>query len=118
MKEFEASIVEVGAYIPTPRTPLENQRSGNGEMTLYILAVLRLMLPNAMILASPTLDCVLKDGRMRCFDAGADVLLMDLPDEELLNRYGAYQRKNGRLYLPGDNIEKLTGQLKERGLFQ
>lgn len=118
LKEFEASIVEVGAYIPTPRTPLENQRSGNGEMTLYILAALRLMLPDAMIVASPTLDCVLKDGRMRCFDAGADVLLIDLPDEELLNRYGAYQRKSGRLFLPGDNMEKLTGQLKERGLFQ
>ena len=118
LKEFEASMVDVGVFIPTPRTPLEKQRSGNGEMTLYLLAVLRLMLPSAMIMASPTLDCVLKDGRMRCFDAGADVLVMDLPEEALLNQYGAYLRKNGRFFLPGDNMEHLTEQLKVTGLFQ
>lgn len=118
LKDFEASIVDVGAFIPTPRTPFEMQRSGNGEMALYILAVLRLMLPGAMILANPALDCVMKDGRGRCFDAGADVLIMDLPEEKLLNQYGVYVRKNGRAFLPGDDIEHLTEQLKIRGLFQ
>lgn len=118
LREFEASVIEVGAYIPTPRTPFENQRSGNGEMTLFIIAILRLMLPNAMIMASPTLDCVLKDGRLRCFDAGADILVMDLQEEKLLNQYGAYMRKNGRMLLPGDDMEKLMDQLKVTGLFQ
>ena len=118
LREFEASIVDVGAYIPTPRTPFEKQRSGNGEMTLYILAVLRLMLPSALIMANPSMDCILKNGRMRCFDAGADVLVADLPEDVLLNKYGAYPRTSGRLFLPGDDLEQLTEQLKVTGLFQ
>lgn len=118
LREFEAAIVDVGAYIPTPRTPLEKQRGGNGEMTLYILAALRLMLPSALIMASPTLDCVMKEGRIRCFDAGADGLLLDLPEEELLNQYGAYERKSGRFSLPGDDMEYLLEQLRGRGMFQ
>lgn len=117
LKEYQASIVDVGAFIPTPRTPLEGQRSGNGEMALFILAILRLILPTALLIADPVMDCVMKDGRMRCFDAGADVLVMDLPEDALLNRYGAYVRKNGRVFLPGDNMEQMTDQLKVTGLF-
>lgn len=118
LKDFEASIVDVGAFVPTPRTPFEKQRSGNGEMTLFILAILRLMLPGAMVVANPTLDCVMRDGRIRCFDAGADVLVMDLPEEGLLNQYGAYLRKNGRFFLPGDHMETIMEQVKVSGMFQ
>lgn len=112
LKNFGAEIIQIGAFIPALRTPFEQQRSGNGEMTLYIMAILRLMLPKATIIASPTLDVVLKDGRMRCFDAGADTLLMDLPDEQILNQYGVYERKSGRMYLPGDKPEILLEQLR------
>lgn len=116
MKDFEASIIDMGAFVPALRTPFERERSGNGDMTLYILAILRLMLPNASIIASPTLDCVTRGGRMRAFEAGADVLVVDIGDAELLGCYGVYERKNGRLPLPVDDIGKLKIQLEDMGL--
>lgn len=116
IKEFGASVVDMGAFVPALRTPFERERSGNGDMTLYIMAILRLMLPNAAIIASPTLDCVMSGGRMRAFEAGANVLIVDAADNELMEYYRVYERKNGRLSLPMDDIARMKTQLSEKGL--
>lgn len=115
VKKYMPAYVNIGVFQPVPRSVFEKQRSGNGEMALYILAMLRLMLPNCHIIAEPTLDCALKDGRMKAFDAGADTLLIDIADLSLLNQYRVYERKNGRLALPADSLPSFMGQLSLRG---
>lgn len=116
IKSFGASIVDMGAFVPASRTQFERERSGNGDMTLYLMAIFRLMLPKASVLASPTLDCVLRDGRIKAFSAGADVLVVDLEEEVVVNSYSVYERKNGRLYLPLDKVEEFRTQLESMGL--
>ena len=116
MKSFEASIVDMGAFVPAVHTEFERERSGNGDMALYLMAIFRLMLPGAEILASPTLDCVLKDGRLKAFMAGADVLVVDLAEAAIMDSYRVYERKNGRFALPLDNVEEIIGQLESTGL--
>lgn len=115
MKSFAPAIVDMGAFLPAFHTSFERERSGNGEMTLYLLAILRLMLPDADIIAEPTLDCVLKAGRSRAFSAGADVLLVDLAEEVLQKNYCVYERKNGRQYLPPDHLETLKADIRAQG---
>lgn len=116
IKSFETSVIDMGAFVPALHTVFERERSGNGDMAIYLMAILRLMLPNAEILASPTLDCVLREGRMKAILAGADVLVVDLAEEVVMNSYSVYERKNGRQYLPLDNIEEMQAQLKSMGL--
>lgn len=116
MKGFEPAIVDIGAFLPAFHTPFERERSGNGEMTLYLLAIMRLMLPNAEIIASPTLDCVSKDGRIRAFSAGADVLVVDLEEDVIMQNYRVYERKNGRQYLPPDRVDELRSALQAQGI--
>lgn len=116
MKAFEPAIVDIGAFLPALHTTFERERSGNGEMTLYLLAIMRLMLPNAEIIASPTLDCVLRDGRIRAFQAGADVLVVDLKEEVIMQNYRVYEPKNGRQYLPPDQIDTFKTELQAQGV--
>lgn len=116
LKQLAPSYLSVRAFIPAEKGVFADQKSGNGEMALYILAILRLMLPSCHLLAETTLDCVLKDGRVYSFDAGADVLLLDIPDLEQLNRYGVYERKHRRLALSPDDINTWKEQLRIHGL--
>lgn len=116
LKNFLPAYLSIGAFLPVSGSVFEKQRSGNGDMTIYIMSILRLILPNSHIIADPTLDCVLKDGRIKALDAGADVLLMDVSDLNLLNRYGVYARKNGRFGLQVDQIDFFKGQLGLRGI--
>ncbi len=116
MKSFEASIVDVGAFVPARHTEFERERSGNGDMALYLMAVFRLMLPQAEIIASPTLDCVLKEGRTKAFLAGADVVVVDLAEAAVMESYNVYERKNGRFALPLDNLEEMITQIESMGL--
>lgn len=116
MKSFAPSIVDMGAFVPAPRTVFEKERSGNGEMTMYIMAIFRLMFPRAAILANPSLDCVTKDGRIKAFMAGADILVVDLEEDVVVNSYGVHEWKNGRLYLPLDNADAMRAQIEALGL--
>lgn len=116
MKDFSGNIIDIGAFVPALRTPFERERSGNGEMVLYIMAIMRLMSPNASIIAGQSLDCVLKEGRLRAFEAGADVLVADISDVEVLERYGVYERKDGRIPLPADHISDIRRELLGMGL--
>ena len=115
IKSFGPSIINMGAFVPALRTAFENQRSGNGEMTIYIMAILRLLLPSTNIIAEPSLDCVMKEGRVRAFDGGANVLLVDVSEFERLAQYGAYERKNGRLMLGADDIREFRERLGVNG---
>ena len=116
MKSFEPSIIDMGAFVPAPRTVFEKERSGNGDMTMYLMAIFRLMFPRAAILANPTLDCVSKDGRIKAFLAGADVLVVDLEEDVIVNSYSVHEWKNGRLHLPLDNVDTLRRQIEGLGL--
>lgn len=116
IKEFGGDIINVSPFIPALRTPFERERSGNGQMVIYIMAILRLMLPKGRIVADPTLECVLKRGRIQAFQAGCDVLLTDIDNVELLEKYHVYDRRNGRMALPPEDTEKLELELNIMGL--
>lgn len=116
VKSFEAAIVDIGAFVPARHTEFERERSGNGDMVLYLMAIFRLMLPQAEIIASPTLDCVLKDGRTKAFLAGADVLVIDLAEAAVMDSYHIYERTNGRRSLMLDDLQAMVEQIEGLGL--
>lgn len=115
MKEHAVNIIDIRTFMPALHTAFERERSGNGDMAVYIMAIMRLMLPNAFILANPVLECVKKDGRMQALEAGADVLLVDAPDAEILSAYYVYPRKCGRVQLGFDDLDQFKMQIHKKG---
>lgn len=115
MKEQGVNIIDIRTFMPALHTVFERERSGNGDMAIYIMAIMRLMLPNAYILADPVLECVKKNGRVQALEAGADVLLVDAPEADILSSYCVYQRKSGRTQLGFDDLDQLKMQIQEKG---
>ncbi|MCD7825078.1 MAG: [FeFe] hydrogenase H-cluster radical SAM maturase HydE [Clostridiaceae bacterium] len=116
LREFRPDIIDIGAFVPALHTPFEGERSGNGSIVLQVIAILRLMLPETVILANQTLDLVISDGRLHAFDAGADVLPADALDGDWMERYPVYVRKNGRLPWQADRILEWKKKLQAKGL--
>ena len=46
----------------------------------------------------------------------ADILVVDLEEDVVVNSYGVYERKNGRLYLPLDHVNDMRTQVEALGL--
>ena len=115
MKEQGVNIIDIRTFMPALHTVFERERSGNGDMAIYIMAIMRLMLPNAYILADPVLECVKKNGRVQALEAGADVLIVDVPEADILSSYCVYQRKSGRMQLGLDDLDQLKMQIQEKG---
>lgn len=113
LQMLEPQIIRVVPFIPTAHTKFEHERSGNGEMTLYILAILRLMFPRALIGAENTLDQVMPDGRKMSINAGANEILASITTEEIKGYYYPYY-KNGRKK-DKYNLDMIDKIIKESG---
>lgn len=96
LKQFGAQAVTVVPFVPAEHTPFEKERSGNGEMVLYLLAILRLMLPGSLIIADPSLEQTMVEGRKKALEAGANVIIADISPKEVKEKYCVYHRKPER----------------------
>lgn len=112
MKQYDPQFVTVAPFIPALHTPFEGERGGNGEMVLYNMAILRLMLPSAMIVADLSMEQALADGRRKALVAGANVIITDLTSESVQEQYQVYNRKPGRR---NTDEQSLLSQIREVG---
>lgn len=96
MKQYGPQYVTVVPFIPAMHTPFEGERGGNGEMVLYNMAILRLLLPASIIVADLSMEQALSEGRQKALSAGANVVVTDLTDESVQEQYQVYMRKPGR----------------------
>ena len=113
LKMLEPQMIRTASFVPAPHTKFEHERSGNGDMTLYILAILRLMFPRALISADTTLDNVLSDGRKKALNAGVNELFTSLTTEQVKEYYYTYSKSSRRR--ERDDIAILENNVKECG---
>ena len=67
--------------------------SGTVEKTLYLLAVIRLLLPEVLLPATTALGSLEKDGRERGILAGANVVMPNLTPPDQREKYSLYNNK-------------------------
>lgn len=88
--ELEADMVGIGPFIPHPETPLGGEAGGGVEETLKMVALARLLLPEALIPATTALGSLAPDGRERALAAGANVIMPSLTPAAARRRYALY----------------------------
>lgn len=54
IEEYEPHMVDISPFIPQPGTPFAGEAPGDRELTGYLLSIIRLILPNALIMAQDT----------------------------------------------------------------
>ena len=83
LKELQPEMVGIGPFIPHHDTQFSKEPAGSVEMTLFLLAVIRILLPKVLLPATTALGTMDPLGREKGLQAGANVVMPNLsPGEE------------------------------------
>ncbi len=93
LQELKPDMIGIGPYITHAGTPFAAFPSGSFELTLRLLAVLRLMFPYALIPATTALGTIHPQGRERGLQAGANVVMPNLSPVNVRKLYDLYENK-------------------------
>jgi biotin synthase len=93
VKKLDPQMVGIGPFIPHQDTPFAQFPKGSLKLTLFILGILRLMLPNAMIPATTALGTIHPNGREMGILAGANVVMPNLSPVGVREKYSLYDNK-------------------------
>lgn len=91
--DFQPEMVGIGPFIPHHDTPFAQQPGGTIELTLYLLAIIRLLLPKVLLPATTALGTIATDGREKGILAGANVIMPNLSPQSARQKYMIYDNK-------------------------
>ena len=100
-KELDIDMCGMGPYLEHSETPLYAYRHlipdqmRRLDLSLRMVALLRLLMPDINIAATTAMQAIVPDGRERAIMAGANVLMPNLTLSEVREEYQIYQNKPG-----------------------
>lgn len=93
LHDLQPDMIGIGPFIPHHDTPFRDEPAGSVELTLYMLGILRLMFPKALIPATTALGTIDQKGREKGILAGANVIMPNLSPKEVRGKYLLYNNK-------------------------
>lgn len=93
IRELEPHMVGIGPFVPHHDTPFAQSPPGTVELTLFMIGLLRLMLPKLLIPATTALGTIDPRGREKGIQAGANVLMPNLSPVSVRKKYELYDNK-------------------------
>lgn len=115
LKKLGPQMVGIGPFIPHKDTPFCNKAAGTAELTVFMIALVRLTLKNALIPATTALGTIDEFGREKGINAGANVLMPNLLPESVCKNYSLYDNKICTGAESAVNIELLKNKMKATG---
>lgn len=110
IKKFRPEMVGIGPFIPHKNTRFFDFDSGDFNLSLILIAILRLMLPNALIPATTALGTINNQGREKGILFGANVLMPNLSPISVRKKYDLYNNK----ICTGEEAAECVSCLKSR----
>ena len=93
LQEFKPEMVGIGPFIPHHDTPFANCETGSVEITLKLLSIIRIMLPEVLLPATTALGTADGLGREKGILAGANVVMPNLSPTDVRDKYLLYDNK-------------------------
>lgn len=93
IRELNPQMVGIGPFVPHHDTPFASEKGGTVELTLYLLGLLRVMLPNVLLPATTALGTIDARGREQGILAGANVVMPNLSPITVRKKYELYDNK-------------------------
>lgn len=95
LSDLRPEMIGIGPFIHAAATPFANEADGSVELTLFLISVLRLMFPRALIPATTALGTLAPDGREQGILCGANVVMPNLSPLHDRKKYALYEGKTG-----------------------
>ena len=93
IQDFRPEMVGIGPFIPAAGTPFESRQAGSVELTLRLLAIIRILHPRVLLPATTALGTLHPNGRERAVMAGANVVMPNLSPQDTRALYSIYNNK-------------------------
>ncbi len=93
LQKLRPQMIGIGPFIPHHDTPFKNETAGSVELTLVLLAVLRLLFPHVLLPATTALGTLAPGGRLLGIKAGANVIMPNLSPQNVRGKYLLYDNK-------------------------
>ncbi|MCX7904793.1 MAG: [FeFe] hydrogenase H-cluster radical SAM maturase HydE [Caloramator sp.] len=114
-KEIDADMIGVGPFIPNPDTPLKDEKGGTFELSLKVMALTRLLLPDINIPATTAMETLNKNGRLIALKSGANVVMPNVTEGEYRKLYALYPGKICVNDTPAHCFGCITGKINSIG---
>lgn len=115
IKEFDPEMVGIGPFIPHRDTPFAGEPAGTLEMTLFMLGLVRLLVPHVLLPATTALGTIDPQGRELGILAGANVVMPNLSPQEVRNKYLLYDNKLNTGVEASEGIDSLKKSMERIG---
>ncbi len=115
LKKLRPHMAGIGPFLPQHDTPFAKEAAGTLEMTLKLLAVLRLLFPKILLPATTALGSIHPKGREMGILAGANVIMPNLSPADVREKYMLYDHKAVTGDESAQNIKKLAVHIQETG---
>lgn len=93
IRKLEPHMVGIGPFVPHHDTPFARESGGTVELTLFLIGLLRVMLPKLLLPATTALGTIDARGREKGVLAGANVVMPNLSPTSVRTKYELYDNK-------------------------
>jgi biotin synthase len=114
-KSLDADMIGLGPFIPNADTPLAAAAGGTFTTAIKVMAITRLLLPDANIPATTAMEALNKDGRIIALNSGANVVMPNVTEGEYRELYKLYPGKICVNDTPQHCRGCITGKIKGIG---
>jgi len=104
-KEIDADMIGIGPFIPNEDTPLKDAQGGDFTLSLKVMALCRILMPDINIPATTAMETLNKQGRIIALQCGANVVMPNVTEGEYRKLYAIYPGK----ICTGDTPEHCRG---------
>ena len=115
LKDLNPQMVGIGPFIPHHDTPFAGKPPGSVELTLFLIGLLRLMLPGALLPATTALGTLDPEGREKGILAGANVVMPNLSPVGARTKYTLYDHKLCTGAESAEHLEELKKRIQRIG---
>ena len=117
MEQLQPQMIGIGPFVSHRDTPFADCENGSVETTLRLIAILRLMHPEANIPATTSLGTLAGNGRELGIMAGANVVMPNLSPVKDRKKYALYDNKICMDLEAAESRALLEEQMRSIGYF-
>lgn len=115
LQELKPQMVGIGPFIPHHDTPFQGEKAGSVDQTLFLLSVVRILLPKVLLPATTALGTLDPEGREKGLDYGANVVMPNLSPLSARKKYELYNDKICTGEEAAEGLECLKSRLLAAG---
>ncbi|WP_456059933.1 [FeFe] hydrogenase H-cluster radical SAM maturase HydE [Brachyspira pilosicoli] len=115
MQEINPEMIGIGPFLPHKDTPFAKEKKGELELTLILIAILRLIFPLSLIPATTALGTIKEGGRELGILYGANVVMPNLSPIDVRKKYSLYNNKISTGTESAEGVESLRKNMLDIG---